>query len=228
LLTNTAVFGIYPGPKHVLPGHADDLALVAASELRGERERVHGFRPRNLLLCTGSREPMLPFANNDLPGIVAARGLIRALRRADARIAGPCVVVGEGEWAERYRDELDTLRSSEAPKIPLVAPEQIERAVGRERIEALMCRNGRISCALLAVAGPPAPAHELPAQAGAPLRFDGLGFAVVRDDAGACGSLGGTRLWAAGDVCGWLGPAAAARDGERVGQALLDRKEPPT
>jgi sarcosine oxidase subunit alpha len=221
LLSNTAVFGIYPGPKHVLPGHADDLALVAASELRDVHERVHGFRPRHLLLCTGSRDPMIPFANNDLPGIVAARGLIRALRRAEARIAGPCVVVGEGEWAQHCYDELDALRSSDAPKIPLVAPEQIERAVGRERIESLICRDGRISCALLAVAGAPAPAHELPAQAGAPLHFDGLGFAVVRDDNLGCGSLGGTRLWAAGDVCGWLGPQAAARDGERVGKALL-------
>jgi sarcosine oxidase subunit alpha len=221
LLSNTAVFGIYPSPQHVLPGHADDLALVAASELRGQHERVYGFRPRHLLLCTGSRDPMLPFANNDLPGIVAARGLIRALRRTESRIAGPCVVVGEGEWAQRCCDELDALRSSDAPKIPLVAPEQIERAVGRERIESLVCRNGRISCALLAVAAAPAPAHELPAQAGAPLRFDGLGFSVVREDNLSCGALGGTRLWAAGDVCGWLGPEASARDGGRVGQALL-------
>jgi sarcosine oxidase subunit alpha len=229
LLPNTAVFGIYPSPRHVLPGHADDLALVAASELRGretnQHERVHGFRPRHMLLCTGSRDPMLPFANNDLPGIVAARGLIRALRRAEARIDGPCVVVGEGEWAQRCCDELDALRSSDAPKIPLVAPEQIERAVGRERIESLLCRNGRISCALLAVAAAPAPAHELAAQAGAPVRSLGigneLGFAVVRDDKLGCGRLGGTRLWAAGDVCGWLGPQAAAADGERVGKAVL-------
>jgi sarcosine oxidase subunit alpha len=231
LLANTGVFGIYPSPQHVLPGHADDLALVAAGELCGrapnQRERVHGFRPRHLLLCTGSRDPMLPFPNNDLPGIVAARGLIRALRRTESRIAGPCVVVGEGEWAQRCCDELDALRSSDAPKIPLVAPEQIERAIGRERIESLICRNGRISCALLAVAAAPAPAHELAAQAGAPLRSigiglgDGHGFPVVREDNLRCGSLGGTRLWAAGDVCGWLGPDAAARDGERVGHALL-------
>jgi sarcosine oxidase subunit alpha len=137
------------------------------------------------------------------------------------------VVVGEGEWAQRCCDELDALRSSDAPKIPLVAPEQIERAIGRERIESLICRNGRISCALLAVAAAPAPAHELAAQAGAPLRSigiglgDGHGFPVVREDNLRCGSHGGTRLWAAGDVCGWLGPDAAARDGERVGHALL-------
>lgn len=226
LLDSTSVFGIYPSPQHALPGHATDLALVAAVELRGDRERVHGFRPRHLLLCTGSRDPMLPFANNDLPGIVAARGLVRALRRSDARIAGPCVVVGEGDWAQQLCDELDSLRTSDAPKIPLVSPEQIERAVGRERIEALLCRSGRISCALLAVAALPAPAHELPAQAKVPVRFDGTGFAVVRDANHGCGSLGGTRSWAAGDVCGWLGPQAAARDGERVAKSLLAATRP--
>ena len=222
LSSNTAVFGIYPSPHHSLPGHAADLALVAAAERDGDHhERAHAFRPRHLLLCTGAREPMLPFCNDDLPGIVGARGLIRALRRSDTRIAGPCVVVGEGEWAQQCRDELDALRTTDAPKIPLVAPEEIERAVGRERIEGLICRNGRISCALLAVAGPLAPAHELASQAGAPLRFDGQGFAVVRDAEHGCGWLGGTRLWAAGDVCGWVGPELAARDGERVAKSML-------
>ncbi|MCA9687877.1 MAG: hypothetical protein KC457_37310, partial [Myxococcales bacterium] len=180
------------------PDGADDPALLAASELADEglRERLHSVRPRHLLLATGSRDPMLPFANNDLPGIVAARGLIRALHRAQARIAGRCVVVGEGDWAERQQAILDGLRSEGAPKVELVAPGEIERAVGRDRIEGLECRGGRISCALLAVAARPAPAHELAAQAGVALRFDGTGFAVVRDDAGACGRLGGTRLWA--------------------------------
>ncbi|EDM75524.1 hypothetical protein PPSIR1_13485, partial [Plesiocystis pacifica SIR-1] len=43
----------------------------------------------------------------------------------------------------------------------------------------------------------------------------------TKDEArGRCGSLGGTELWAAGDVCGWLGPEAAARDGARVAEAI--------
>lgn len=224
LRCDTGVFGIYPGPRHA--SEPDELALVAATELltgQGEQtERVHGLRPHHLLLCNGAREPMLPFVNDDLPGIVAARGLIRALRRADARIAGPCVVVGAGEWAEQCRTQLDALRSADAPKVHLVAPEQIERAVGHERIEALVCRSGKLTCALLALAGPPAPAHELAAQAGAPLHFDGSGFAVERQANGRCGELGGTSLWAAGDVCGWRGPEQAARDGEQVARALVE------
>ena len=70
---------------------------------------------------------------------------------------------------------------------------------------------------LLALASDPAPAHELAAAAGATLRFDGSGFAVARDDRGRCGTLDATTLWACGDVCGYVGPQAAARDGARVG-----------
>lgn len=225
LLPATGVFGIYPGPRLGYPEHADDRALIGASELRGELERLHVFRPRHLILALGSRDPMLPFANNDLPGIVSARGLIHALRRADARINGRCVVVGKGPWAAAQRDVLEGLLSPDAPVVELVEPEQIERAVGGDRIEALECRGRKLSCALLAVAGAPAAAHELAAQAELPLRFDGAGFAIVRTtdgpDFGRCGELGGTRFWAAGDACGWLGPIAAADDGRRVAEAVI-------
>jgi sarcosine oxidase subunit alpha len=220
LLAATGVFGIYPGPRLSYPEHRDDRALIGASQLSGETERLHVFRPQHLILAVGSRDPMLPFANNDLPGIVSARGLIRALRRARARINGRCVVVGSGPWAATQREVLDSLRSPEAPRVELVEPEAIERAVGGDRLEALECRGARITCALLAVAAPPAPAHELAAQAELPLRFDGSGFAIVRETNGQCGALGGTRIWAAGDVCGFMGPAASARDGQRVAEAV--------
>lgn len=222
LLASAGVFGLYPGPRSRLVGHEGERALLAASELDGQVERLHSFRPRHLILATGCRDPMLPFANNDLPGIVSARGLIHALHRADARLAGRCVVVGKGEWAERQQAILDGLRSFDAPKVERVDPEEVERAVGKERVEELICRTGRMSCALLAVAADPAPAHELAALAGLELRFDGSGFAVARPDREqSCGALGGTSLWAAGDLCGWLGPKAAASDGARVGRAVV-------
>ncbi|MFO7566096.1 MAG: (2Fe-2S)-binding protein [Enhygromyxa sp.] len=221
LSCSTGVFGIYPGPHRDAP---EQPAIVAASERVGDLERLHVLRPRELILAPGSRDPMLPFRNNDLPGIVSARGLIRALRRAEARINGRCVVVGEGPWAETQRELLDGLRSPAAPKVELVEPETIERALGGDRLETLECRGRKLSCALLAVAAAPAGAHELAAQAGLPLRFAGSGFAIVRrledPDFGSCGELGGTRLWAAGDLCGFMGPAAAAEDGRRVAEAV--------
>lgn len=226
LRSSTGVFGIYPGPRLELAGHEEDRAIVAASELSDGTERLHVFRPQQLILAVGSRDPMLPFRNDDLPGIVSARGLIRALRRADARIHGRCIVVGEGPWANAQRDALDGLRSPEAPSVELVAASEIERAVGGERIEALECRGGKLSCALLAVAAPPAAAHELAAQADLPLRFDGSGFAIVREADGRCGTLGGTTIWATGDACGFVGSAAAARDGQRVAKAVLATLQP--
>ncbi|KIG12919.1 Sarcosine oxidase alpha subunit [Enhygromyxa salina] len=230
LLADTGVFGIYPGPHMLFPGREDDLALVAASERHPNLERLHAFRPHHLMFCVGSRDPMLPFPNNDLPGIVSARGLIRALRRANARIAGPCLVVGEGPWAHAQLNALDQLRAPHAPKLELIAPNQIERAVGGERIEALICHGGRRSCALLAIAQTPASAHELAAQIGVALGFNGGGFGIDRaheaGDHGRCGALGGTSLWAAGDVCIGVDPAAgqaaAARDGARVAKAVLE------
>lgn len=228
LLPGTGVFAIYPGPQVQL-GEPSDLALVAASERRPGVERLHALRPRHLILATGSRDPMLPFANNDLPGVVAARGLVRALRRSRTRINGRCVVVGEGPYAEAMHAALAALVADDAPPVEQVAPDEVERALGGDRVEALECRGRTISCALVAVAGPPAAAHELAAQAGAPIRFDGRAFVVDRDGEGErkgprgrCGTLGGTTLWAAGDLCGYLGEPAAARDGAQVGAAVLE------
>jgi sarcosine oxidase subunit alpha len=226
LLLDCGVFGAYGDPRGRLNAADPGRMLLAASEIDQvdgvEVERLHGFRPRHLIFALGAREPMLPFVNDDLPGIVGARGLLLALRRAKARIDGPCVLVGEGERAERLHAALDQLRSPSAPKVERVAPDKIERAIGGTRIEALVLRDRRLPCALLALASSPAPAHELASAAGAKVRFDGSGFAVVRDERGRCGRLDGSALWACGDVAGFMGAEAAARDGERVAEQVAE------
>jgi sarcosine oxidase subunit alpha len=225
LVVGCGVFGAYADPRRELGGTPGPM-LIAASEIAsqadaaGELERLHTLRARHVVFALGAREPMLPFPNCDLPGVVAGRGLLLALHRAKAHIAGPCVVVGEGERAAWLCAELERLRSPSAPKVERVAPDRIERAIGSTRIEALVLRDRRLPCALLALASDPAPAHELAAAAGVALRFDGSGFALVRDEQGRCGTLDATTLWACGDVCGYVGPAAAARDGARVGEQL--------
>lgn len=234
LLASAGAFGLYPGPLSAFEalGEPPDRALLAVSELDGDgAERLHTFRPRHLIFAMGTREPMLPFANNDLPGVVSARGLLQALRRADARLAGRVVVVGDDDaWAETQRAALDALRCDDVPKVERIARSEIERAVGGDRLEAVICKGRRISCALLAIASSPTAAHDLAAQAGVAIAFDGDGFAVSAVD-GRCGSLGSTALWAAGDVTGWKGPKAAAADGQavaaRVLQALTEDPEHP-
>ncbi len=230
LLTHAGAFGLYPGPLARLegPGEPLDRALLAVSERpgvsegHGDVERLHTLRPLHLILATGSRDSMLPFPNNDLPGVVSARGLLASLRRSDALLAGRCVVVGDGERAETLRAALDQLRSSAAPKVARISPADVERAVGSDRVEALICRGERISCALVALAGPPTAAHDLAGQAGLRIDFDGEGFVVPSDGehGGHCGVLGGTQLWAAGDLCGWLGEAAGP-DGAAVAERVI-------
>ena len=76
--------------------------------------------------------------------------------------------------------------------------------------------NGKIECDICAVAAIPAPASEGPRQQGCRVVLDPAagGFRVVVDDDGRTTTA---NVWACGDVTGYVGPAAAAADGARVG-----------
>lgn len=209
LLPRTGLFAAYP----------EEALWMAAQEIPGHPSILHGFRPAHVLLATGTREPMIPLVNNDLPGVVAARGLLRQLRAHHMTLAVPAAVVGTGAVAEHAAAQLGC---------PRFAPDQVQRIRGGDRVEALELRDGTHRCELVALAPAPAPAHELAAQAGARLRFDGAGFAVARDGQGRCQTDGAFDVWACGDVTGHVGPEAAARDGRRVAEALADHIQPNT
>ena len=89
------------------------------------------------------------------------------------------------------------------------------------RAAAAGCRrstrsSGKVDCDLVAVAGIPAPASEGPRQQGCKVVLDPVagGFRVLVDEHGRTSTPG---VWACGDVTGYLGPAAAAEHGARVG-----------
>jgi thioredoxin reductase len=141
-------------------------------------------------------------------------------------LATPLVVVGEGSFAEACFTSLSRaqLRRENAPEPRLVAPGEVRGLVGRTHVEGVETRDGRIAARLVALAGPPAPAHELAAMAGAELGWDGHGFPVERDPSGRVQRMKGTHapeLWAAGDVCGYMGSEAASRDGARVAANIV-------
>lgn len=199
LLAGTGVFGAYP-PEQL---------WAAVTDRPGEPSVLRSIHPRHVVLATGARDPTLPLPNNDRPGVVAARGLVQQLRRSGARLAVPAVVVGAGEHA---------LGLARALGLELVDPAQIDRILGNP-VRGLRVHGGERECQLVALAARPAPAFELARQAGAAVRWDGAGFAVQRDADGRCVHRPWV-VWAAGDVCGHQG-AAAADDGRRVAQALL-------
>jgi sarcosine oxidase subunit alpha len=197
----TGVFAAYP---------AEGL-WSAMTDTGGEADVLHTVRPRHVLLCVGARAGILPLPNNDRPGVVAARGLVQQLRRAEATLAVRSVVIGDGEHARTAAERLSA---------PLVAPARVRDLDGSGRVQRVLTDGDDLDVELVALAPQPAPAHDLPLQAGARLRFDGAGFATERDASGRCESTGPWALWAAGDVTGYLGDEAAADDGRRVAAAL--------
>lgn len=201
LVVHTGVFGVYP----------QERLWAAVSDAPGEAEVLRSIVPRHVVVATGARDPMIPLPHNDRPGVVAARGLIRQLARSGAELRkGDVVVVGEGDYGAMLARVLGA---------ELVTPAQVERIEGSP-VEELRLKDGHRSCRIVALAAPPAPAYELARQAGAAVRWTEGGFAVRRDASGRCASEP-WGVWAAGDVAGYVGPRAAADDGERVATALL-------
>jgi len=209
VLTSTGLFGAYPGEN----------VLAAAQGSTQGPTTLHEFRPRHVIVATGARDPMIPLANNDLPGVVAARGLLEQLDRAQARLAVSCVVIGEGENAERCATKLGA---------QLVDPQRVLRILGGSRVEGVKHKGGTTSCAIVALAPTPSPCHEVARQAGTRVKWNGAGFAVETDLHGRCVPdveviQPAFATWACGDVTGFKGPEAAAEDGRRVAKAVLER-----
>lgn len=200
LLDRTGLFGVYPAER----------LWAAVTDVPGQATVLRSIYPRHVIVATGARDPMLPLANNDRPGVVAARGLLQQLRRSGARLQVPAFLVGVGPHAAALARALE---------LPQIDPAEVVRIQGNP-VEALRLRDGVHECRLVALAPAPAPAFELARQAGAAVRWDGAGFAVERDHDGRCVSEPWT-VWAAGDACGFLGATAAADDGRRVAESLV-------
>ncbi|MBZ9965935.1 sarcosine oxidase subunit alpha family protein [Mesorhizobium sp. BR1-1-2] len=82
VLPSTTAFGIY---DHNLVG-------LNQRHFDGRPDTLWRIRPRRIVLATGAIERPLPFANNDLPGILSADAALSYLRR-HAVLAGRRIVV---------------------------------------------------------------------------------------------------------------------------------------
>ena len=168
LRAGVGVFAAYP--------HEGLWAAAAATAADGHAPAaaptLHIVRPRHVVLALGTHVPTLPVPGNDIPGVVAARGLRHLLARTGRGPAGPVVVIGVGAEAEA---------DAQALGATLVAPDAVQKIVGRRRVKAVETTRGRLTARLVALAPERAPAFELAAQAGAALRWTGAGFVPVCD-----------------------------------------------
>ncbi|MFA6155821.1 FAD-dependent oxidoreductase, partial [Mesorhizobium sp.] len=140
ILPSTTAFGIY---DHNLVG-------LNQRHFDGRPDTLWRVRPRQIVLATGAIERPLPFANNDLPGILSADAALIYLRR-HAVLVGRRVVVATnndsayevaGALAEAGADvTLVDVRRDGMPDTParvrLVKGRALARASGRLRVEGV-------------------------------------------------------------------------------------------
>jgi sarcosine oxidase, subunit alpha len=194
-------------------------ALIAATA-----GRMYRITPRRYIYATGGHAVSLPFANNDRPGVLAARAVGRMLVRDRVRPGDRVCVVGSGSYPIALGKALD-----EAGCEVIAVDghgERITGVRGRSWVSSVELtgsagRAARHDCDLVAVWAPPSPASEGPRQHGCPvtLRPDAGGFAVIADADGRTDVPG---VLACGDVCGYMGPEEAARMGERTGRIAAE------
>jgi sarcosine oxidase subunit alpha len=218
----TTVLGLY--------ADANRRFLAAISTGAGGPRLVLVDAPR-FLLALGGHAPLLPFENNDLPGVFSGRAVSDLVRRRRVLPGDRPAVVGHGaelpalvklleEAGARPALVLDT---SSDPAPGMLAGQVIE-AHGRARVQALTVkiagRTRKVACDTVVIAVPPTPAYEVARHAGARVSFrPELGsFAVEADAEGRTRAEG---VFVAGDVLGATSAALAAESGRRAARALI-------
>ncbi len=206
-------------PEDEAPGGGRGLLAVVAGE------RLLRVRARRYLYATGGYDQNLPFADNDRPGVIAARACGRLAFHWGVRPVPPKrkVIILDGAPTAAPLERALNAAGVATERIDL-SRETVVAARGTKRVRGLdvAASDGavrKVGGDLVAVATLPSPASELPRQHGAAVQFDPArgGFAAVVDARGATTAEG---VFACGDVTGYAGPDAAAREGTRIGRAL--------
>lgn len=166
------------GPLDGLAGHAAAarLAELAAAEGRirtlsaatafglyeggllgiTQGQTLIRLRARRTVLALGTQERPLLFTNNDLPGVMLARGALAMARLQGIRLGSSAVAVIEDEDGAAVVDELRSTGVAVLAVVDLRTGARLERADGGGRVESVVVSdaNGsrRIRCDLALVA----------------------------------------------------------------------------
>lgn len=175
VLTRTTAFGRY---DHRLTGLAEAQAKDAAP-------RIWRVRATETILAAGAIERSLPFANNDLPGVMSAEAGLHYLSRFGVAVGRRVVIAttnGSAYDTARALHEigaevtvLDLRGDTEAGKHPfrVITGQPIETALGRRQVEAVRLASGeRLDADTVLVSGGHTPSVHLYSQAQGKLRWD--------------------------------------------------------
>jgi sarcosine oxidase subunit alpha len=225
----TTVLGLYNGPQGRF------LAAVSAGP---EGPRLVLVTAPRFLLTLGGHAPLLPFEDNDLPGIFSGRAMSDLVRRRGVLPGEAPAVVGHGpelialvklleEAGARPALVLDT---SPTPADGSLSG-QVLKAHGRSTVQALSVqlpgrRPKKVACDAVALSVPPAPAYEVARHAGARVVFrPELGVFAVEADAE--GRTRARDVFVAGNALGGTTAALAADSGRRAASALVRERGRP-
>jgi sarcosine oxidase subunit alpha len=226
VVTRASVLGLY-----------DDEGgrYLAVGALESEGPRLLKVYAERFLLTPGGHPPMLPFENNDLPGVYSGRAASLLLRRYDVA-PEMAAVVGWGpelhalaklmeERGVKVTAVVDLKGAPPKDAHPLAVQGSEPKAHGLRRVNAFsytQAGGGRkkVSCDAVLVSIPVSPSFELARQGGAKVSFDaGRGLFVVEADAD--GRTQATDVFAAGDLTGGGTARDADAAGRRAAEALV-------
>ncbi len=215
LWSRATVLGWYA--EDAVPGRPPGLLLVSRPD------RLAVLTAQRYIYATGGYDQNLLFGDNDRPGVLPARAAGRLLSR-EVLIGKRPILVGDGAYVEALAAAL----AKKGASVERVDGHQLRlvRARGRSWLAGSWVAGAdvesdgvrrRLDGDAVLVWCEPAPASELPRQHGVAveLRPEAGGF-VALADANGCAA---PSVWVCGDVCGYLGPTAAAAAGARVGEA---------
>jgi sarcosine oxidase subunit alpha len=176
LLTDTTAFGIY---DHTVVGlnqrHADGERPDVI-----RRDTLWRVRPKQVVLATGAIERPLPFANNDLPGIMAADAGLYYLRQHAVAVGKNVVIASNNSSAIEVGVALaaagakvtivdhrpDAKLANDQPGLTLIAGKRVVQALGKREVFGVVLDDGtRISADAVLVSGGWTPTIHLYGQA---------------------------------------------------------------
>ncbi|MDX2090648.1 MAG: 2Fe-2S iron-sulfur cluster-binding protein [Kofleriaceae bacterium] len=219
VLARSTAIGFFP---------EDDGGVLAVAA----PDRLYRVYAKQWVWATGGYVVNLPFADNDRPGVIAARAVGRLLVdhgilpgervcivEVPPRVTEPPGLACPSAVVAGDVDALALALRTAGADVTRVALTDMVRTRGRSWTNCVETTRGKVDCDVVAVAALPAPASEGARQQGCQVVLDAEagGFKVVVD---ARGMTAVPNVWACGDVTGYKGPVAAAADGERVGDAV--------
>ena len=219
----TSVLGLYD----------DELGRVLVAMEQGpEGPRLLLLKSRSVLFALGGHATVLPFENNDIPGVFSGRAASDLLLRRRLLVGDVPALVGHGSQLLALRQAFEREGARPAVVLDVRASKEVGgvvagqplRAHGRTSVHGLSFRTvegrvSRVDCDAVVVSLPPSPAFELPRQAGVKVAFQPA-LEAFAPQAEADGRTSVHDVWLAGDGV-HPGTAREAIDsGRRAGEAL--------